>query len=163
MVLLRCTQKLLLRLRRFEEPPPVRSTTRLGEWYGDLLRMGRRHALLFISERSRLPILMPVAAADRLRKAFPDAVCEALAALGIPPGAIDRERAEMREIAIGPTENRSLRGSLADFGFLARGYFLTSRYETLDQIARRLAETPLIAPFKGERPDDVTRKLFGVD
>jgi hypothetical protein len=35
-----------------------------------------RHSLLFISERSRLPVLLPVRQADRLRSAFPDTVCE---------------------------------------------------------------------------------------
>ncbi|MGH9159645.1 MAG: DUF6933 domain-containing protein [Vicinamibacteraceae bacterium] len=54
MVVLRCTQQLLVRLKQFDDPPPVESTTRLGDWCGNILRMGRRHALIFISERSRL-------------------------------------------------------------------------------------------------------------
>jgi hypothetical protein len=28
--------------------------TRLGDWYGNLIRMGKRHVLLFISERATL-------------------------------------------------------------------------------------------------------------
>ena len=51
MVVLRCTQRLLLRLKQFDDEPPVRSTTRLGDWYGNVLHMGRRHALIFLSER----------------------------------------------------------------------------------------------------------------
>ena len=123
--------------------------------------MGNRHALLFISERSRLPVLIPVRGASRLRAAFPDAVCHALAAVGVPADAVEEERMHMSEIALGKTSSRSLRGSLTDFSFLVRTRFITARHESLDQIARDLAETPLIAPFDGARPSAVTRKLFG--
>ena len=125
--------------------------------------MGNRHALLFISERSRLPVLIPVREANRLRAAFPDAVCQALAAVAVPADVGEQERFQMSEIAFRRTSSRSLRGSLADFSFLARTRFITSRHETLEQIARDLAETPLIAPFDGARPSAVTRKLFGVE
>jgi hypothetical protein len=70
----------------------------------------------------------------------------------------------MSEIAFGRTSSRNnLRGSLADLSFLARTRFITSQHETLEQIARDLPETPLIAPFDGARPSAVTRKLFGVE
>ncbi len=45
----RCSQQLLLRLKRFDEAAGIGSTTRLRDWYGTLIRMGRRHALLFIA------------------------------------------------------------------------------------------------------------------
>jgi hypothetical protein len=91
MVVLRCTQQLLLRLKRLDNPPPGASTTLLGDWYGNVIRMGRRHALLFISEHSRLPVPIPVRQANRLAVVFPDAVCAALAGVGVPQSAIDRE------------------------------------------------------------------------
>jgi len=91
MVVLRCTQQLLRRLKRFDDPPPDASTTLLGDWYGNVIRMGRRHALLFISEHSRLPVPIPVRQANRLAVVFPDAVCAALAGVGVPQSAIDRE------------------------------------------------------------------------
>lgn len=69
----------------------------------------------------------------------------------------------MQEITFGPTTSRSLLGSLTDFSFLARAEFITSRQETLDQIAGRPARTPLIAPFDGATPDDVTRRLFEME
>ena len=74
MVVLRCTRRLLMRLKYQDEDTPAESTTRLGDWYGTLIRMGRRHVLLFISERSRLPVLLPARDADRLGLAFPKAV-----------------------------------------------------------------------------------------
>jgi hypothetical protein len=163
MVVLRCTHQLLFRLKQFDDAPGVRSTTRLGDWYGSLLRMGNRHALLFISERSRLPVLMSVREANRLRRAFPEAVCKALASVGVPDHNVEEERRQMSEIAFAKTSSRSLRGSLTDFSFLARTRFISCRNETLEQIACDLAETPLVAPFDGARPSAITRKLFGIE
>jgi hypothetical protein len=77
MLVLRCTQRLLTRLKQAGEAPVEESTTRLGDWYGNILRIGRRQHLLFISERSRLPVLIPIREAKRLAAVFPDAVCEA--------------------------------------------------------------------------------------
>jgi hypothetical protein len=53
MVVLRCIQKLLARLKQRDNLPAIESTTRLGDWYGNILLIGRRQHLLFISERSR--------------------------------------------------------------------------------------------------------------
>lgn len=163
MVVLRCTRALLLRLKHVDAGPHDKSTTQLGAWYGTLLRFGRRHALLFISERSRLPVLMPVRDADRLAIAFPSAVSKMLAAVGVPDTAIEREHSLMSSIRFGPTRNRSLLGSLNDFSLLARMHFITNRKDPLDAIARELAEVPLILPFKGEHSTAVTRRILGVD
>jgi hypothetical protein len=160
MVVLRCTQQLLLRLKQFGDEPGVRSTTLLGDWYGNLIRMGNRHVLLFISEQSRLPVMIPVRQANRLRSSFADAVGQMLAAVGVPAEAIERERSEMSEIAFGRTQSRSLLGSLNDFSLMARMHFITSRNHPLERIARDLAETPLILPFGGAHPSAVTRKVL---
>jgi hypothetical protein len=61
MVVMRCTRQLLMRLKYPGEDSSAESTTRLGDWYGTLIRFGRRQVLLFISERSRLRVLLPVA------------------------------------------------------------------------------------------------------
>ena len=82
MVVLRCTRKLLVRLKRTEVCADAPSTTRLGDWYGNILRIGHRRHLLFISEHSRLPIVIPIREAKRLETIFPDTVCALLAAVG---------------------------------------------------------------------------------
>jgi hypothetical protein len=163
MVVLRCTQSLLLRLKQFDDAPDVRSTTKLGDWYGNLIWMGNRHVLLFISERSRLPIMIPVREANRLRSSFPDAVCHMLAAVGVPAETIERERQEMSEIAFGRTQSRSLLGSLNDFSMMARMHFITRRTDPLERIARELAETPLILPFDGAHPSAMTRRVLNAE
>jgi hypothetical protein len=159
MVVLRCTRQLLFRLKQFDEEPSARSTTRLGDWYGNIIRMGRRHALIFISERSRLPILIPIRQANRLRTVFPDAVCQMLAAVGVSAADIEDERRRMSEMAYGRTKSRSLLGTLNDFSFGVRVHFITARHESLEDIARVLARTPIM-PLDGARPIDLTRGLF---
>ena len=161
-VVLRCTGRLLFRLKQYDDDPSEVSTTGLGDWYGNLLRVGRRHALLFIAERSRLPVLLPVQAADRLASALPAAVGDMLAAVGVPPGAIQQELAQMSPMYFGRTRSRSLLGSLTEFTRLAWFDFMTRRDVPLDVIARELAEVPLILPLKGEHASEVTRRLFGV-
>ena len=120
MVVLRCTQKLLVRLKQVGDLPPVESTTRLGDWYGNILRIGHRQSLLFISERSRLPVVLPITESKRLSTVLPDAVCERLAIVGVTAEDIADERARMSEIAFGRTRNRSLLGTLNDFVFVAQ-------------------------------------------
>src|SRR5262245_23443112 len=107
MVVLRCTRKLLTRLKRTDGSSDVASTTSLGDWYGNILRIGRRQHLLFISERSRLPIVIPIREAKQLETIFPDAACAGLAAVGIADESIADERSGMSKVAFGRTMNRS--------------------------------------------------------
>ena len=86
MVVLRCTQKLLVRLKQTGDLPLVESTTRLGDWYGNILRIGRCQHLLFISEGSRLAVVIPLREGKRLAEVFPDAVCEVLGQVGVAAG-----------------------------------------------------------------------------
>lgn len=162
MVVLRCTRQLLIRLKYPDEDTSAESTTRLGDWYGTLIRFGRQHVLLFISERSRLPILLPARDADRLALAFPKAVSEMLIGLGVPSAAVEQERSSMSLISIGPTRSRSLLGSLNEFALLVRADFITRGDRTLEDVARELAEVPLILPFKGDCASVVTRRVLGL-
>jgi hypothetical protein len=160
MVVLRCTQKLLVRLKQSDDLPPVESTTRLGDWYGNILRIGRRQLLLFISERSRLPVILPIQAARHLPDVFPDAVCERLEIVGVPAADIAAERSRMSEMAFGRTRSRSLLGTMNDFSFMAQvDDARRSEPESPEELMRFLARTPIM-PLDGARPIDLTLALF---
>jgi hypothetical protein len=160
MVVLRCTQKLLARLKRPEAAADVPSTTRLGDWYGNILKIGRRQHLLFISERSRLPVVIPIREAKHLETAFPEAVCDVLAAVGVGAADIAAERAKMSEIALGRTNNRSLLGTLNDFAFMAQhGNANRAEPESPEELMRFLARTPIL-PLNGASPIELTRAVF---
>jgi hypothetical protein len=76
---------------------------------------------------------------------------------------VEREQVEMSEVVFGRTRSRSLLGSLNDFSLMARVQFATRRTDSLERIARDLAETPLILPFDGADPSTVTRRIPGVE
>jgi len=154
------TQKLLERLKRVDDLPPVESTTRLGDWYGNILRIGHRQMLIFISERSRLPVIIPIREAKRVPTAFPEAVCAMLAVVGVSVTDIAEERSRMLEMTFGRTMNRSLLGTMNDFGFMAK-YVNAKRAEpeSPKELMRFLAQTPILS-LDGARPIDLTRALF---
>jgi hypothetical protein len=157
MVVLRCTQKLLVRLKQVGDLPPVESTTRLGDWYGNILRIGRRQHLLFISEGSRLPVVLPISESKRLTTAFPDAVCERLAIVGVA-----EERSRMSGITFGRTRNRSLLGTLNDFAFMVQSVDARrAEPESPEELMRFLSQTPIL-PLDGARPIELTRAAFGL-
>ena len=160
MVVLRCIQKLLARLKQADNLATVESTTRLGDWYGNILQLGRRQHLLFISERSRLPVVIPIREGKHLPSVLPDAVCEVLAHVGIAAEDIADERSRMSEIAFGRTRNRSLLGTLNDFAFMAQvGNARRPEPETQDELMRFLAQTPIL-PLDGASPIELTRAVF---
>jgi len=107
-------------LKRTDVSADTESTTRLGDWYGNILRIGRQEYLLFISERSRLPVVIPIREKRRLATIFLDAVCAALSAIGVASNDIADERSRMSAIAFGKTRNRSLLGTLNDFAFITQ-------------------------------------------
>ena len=161
MVVLRCTQKLLVRLKQIDGLSPVESTTRLGDWYGNVLQIGRRQHLLFISERSRLPVVIPIHEAKQLGTVFPDAVCERLAIVGVAAEDIADERAQMLEIAFGRTRNRSLLGTLNDFAFMAQSVGTRrTEPESPEELMRFLSQTPIL-PLGGASPIELTGAAFG--
>jgi hypothetical protein len=160
MVVLRCTQKLLVRLKRADVSPGQESTTRLGDWYGNILRIGRQQHLLFISEHSRLPVIIPIREARRLETIFSDAVCAALSAVGVVSDDIADERSRMSAITFGKTRNRSLLGTLNDFAFMAQyGNGQQQEPERPEDLMRFLARTPIL-PLAGANPIELTRAAF---
>jgi len=160
-IVLRCTRQLLARLKQADDLPPLESTTRLGDWYGNTLRIGRRQTLIFISERSRLPVLIPIRDANRLPSVFPDAVCQMLALVGVPAVDIADERSRMSEVSFGRTRSRSLLGTLNDFSFMiGASPSRPAKEQSLEEIARFLARTPIM-PLDGARPIELTRGIFG--
>lgn len=83
-----------------------------------------------------------------------------LAFVGVSADDIAEERSRMSEMAFGQTRNRSLLGTLNDFSLTTRIQFVTARDESVEDIARDLAETPIL-PLEGASPIHLTRRVFG--
>src|SRR5262249_49238110 len=109
----------------------------------------------------RLPVIVPIRDAKWLRAAFPDAVCDRLAAVGIAPRDIADERARMSNITVGRTMNRSLLGTLNDFAFMAQSIDARrTEPESPEELMASLSQTPILAR-DGESPIALTRVVFG--
>ena len=157
MVTIRCTQKLLRRLRLTEDTPA--STTVLGDWYANILFSRPQHLVLCVSERTLLPVVLPAKGIETLAQRLSVAVGEVLLQLGVSPGLIQRERDEMRNFTFGRTQNRRVLGSLNDFMFLLAHYSKARPDATLTEHALHLARTPC-TPIGHSSPDRVTSELF---
>jgi len=121
-VVLRCTKKLLARTGPAAEVVPP-STTRLGDWYANLLYTRQGQLILCAAERTLLPVLVPARDAKSLPQRLAHAAGQILAAIGVPPALIEAELKEMADVSIARTANRQVLGSMNDFAFVA-GYDL---------------------------------------
>lgn len=159
MVTLRCTRKLQKKLRACEVPEIGPSTTVLGDWYGDLLFTRHARLLVFVSEQSRLAVLLHARDFPSLEERFRAAVVGLLRHLGVSEEAIRREEVAMAEIVYAPTRNRSLIGTLNDY-FRALPLMIEDRPTmTLTQYALSLSKR-LCGPMNYDRPRDVTLRLM---
>jgi len=115
---LRCTQKLLHAigspriLPRGETQP-----TLLGDWYANLLRVGRQQALLFTNEATLYAVAVlgvrRAACAD-LPQCFRDHLQQTLAEERLLPGLLDALLVEYRDVTLARTASRSVLGSMND-------------------------------------------------
>ncbi len=156
MVRLRCTQRVLDRFDLKPSPVVAYSTTLLGDWYANLLNVGRARWVLCVSERALLPVILPARKVD-----FPSTLSTSLqavlAGLGVPPPAINPEVGEMELIEVDRTRSRRVLGVMNDFSILA-GVWLHDGAAPVDA-ALKVAESPT-KPLDYDSPGRVTRSLF---
>jgi hypothetical protein len=154
---LRCTKRLLKHLGltpRLEDSTP---TTRLGDWYGNLIFTPEGPIALFASERSLLPVIVPASPVAAVFPWFLEATAGMLQAVGVPESAVRTEFREMSDILIGRTRNRRILGSMNDFMTLIDANW--DHETTLQGVALRVAKAPC-GPIGMESPARFTRDLF---
>ena len=142
MMVLRCTAKLQKRLRLPKLGDQGPSTTALGDWYGNVFHVGRQPMLILTSEKSLLSVVLPARELDALQATFSKALMKLLLRIGIPAVAVERELAQMNEIAYGPTRNRSVLGTMNDAVMIIK-YVARDRPELcLKDFEDDIAKTP---------------------
>jgi hypothetical protein len=167
LVTLRCTKKLLGRLRVPEPiaavPPstPVASTTALGDWYATLVFARPKRLVLCVSERSRLAVVMEAAPLTSLAARFRPALREVLQALGVSEAAITREEAEMSSSCFGPTQSRSILGTMNEYVRMLEVLEDDPEAQTLLEKSLFLSRI-ICSPLQWRHPDEVTRELLEV-
>jgi hypothetical protein len=156
MLTLRCTKKLLDRMRLIPDPSPPASTGRLGDWYAHYVIVHRQHVILAVSERTLLPVVLSAVPISTVVPRFLESVHDVLRALGIPDAEVENEVKEMRDVTVGKTESRSVLGSVNDFGRLLEAYLEGRSYLGA---ALKLAEAPC-KPIGWASPGQMTREVL---
>ena len=160
MMTLRCTQRLLARLPATLDADVTPPTTTLGDWYASPLYIGPVRWVLCASERSLLPVILPLKPAKSLPDRLPDAAGLLLDALGIAGATIEREWAAMSPCRIGRTQNRAVVGSVNELVQQARAYLQYPPAGDLVTIMLLLSEMPC-GMLGHDAPDRRTRSLLG--
>jgi hypothetical protein len=158
MFAIECTQRLLDQLDRLPSGPGAGgpTTTRLGDWCANVIQLRGRRAVLVVSMRSLLPVLVPLVPTQELLPAVCVATANVLARIGACSDEIDRELREMQEVALTRTTSRRVLGSMTDFAWLADAH---ERGTDLVEIALKLAEAPC-RPIGMRSPRRVARELL---
>lgn len=161
MFTLRCTKKLLTRMKVKPDLQPPPSTTKLGDWYADVLNMDRERLVLCVSERTLLPVVVPaIGAGIDLNAKLARGLRETLEALGAPKAAIDAEVNELLEVTIAKTASRVVLGSMNDFQFMVRHIRRQDPAASLLDLGLKLSDTPC-SPIDGWPTDAALAALSG--
>jgi hypothetical protein len=140
MLALRCTQKLLKRMK-LKPVEAAASSTVLGDWYANTISLPRRrHAVILCAERSLLPLVVTAGSFSTLLVQFREGASTLLRDIGVDETGILQELDAMADLVVTKTDNRSVVGVMNDYVRLAAG-----RDEALRQLSLRLAETPIFA------------------
>lgn len=161
MVCLRCTAKLLKRLKLDKKPlgEPGPSTTALGDWYANVIYLGRQPLVLAVSERSLLSLLMPARGLNQLSGHLMRTLVEKLQRMGVPETTIRQEISRMDQIIYARTASRSVLGSMNDFTDMVKfTHHVRTDWDLRDWMDY-LAEVPC-KPIGYKYPSEIARALL---
>jgi len=113
--------------------------------------------VLFVSDRSLLPVLIAAKPAETIVPRFVEALGAILRRLDVPADVVSAELANMAEVRIDRTSSRRILGSMTDFAWLLDSYLTPGG--SLEDAALRLAEAPC-GPIGMQSPDDVAPRLL---
>src|SRR5438132_4389365 len=105
MFTLRCTARLRKRLGMTQDAPPTPPSTKLGDWYAQLL-FTRPQLVLCVSERTLLPVVIAASDGSRLVQRLREAVGQMLRVLAVAEAAVAAEEDAMLDAVIGKTTSR---------------------------------------------------------
>ena len=157
MLVVRCTAKLLESLKVTPDRAAPASTALLGDWYANLVNLGRHRFTLCVSEKTLLPVVLEGASGKHFAGRLTAEIARVLALLGVDDRLVQAELAAMREVTYAATASRKVLGSMNDFWNLLEGYWGPGA--DLSQVALRIAEAPC-GPLGMASPERVTRQLF---
>ena len=108
MFTLRCTRALLKRIREKPNPSPPPPTTKLGNWYANILYTRPKQLILCVSERTLLPLLIEAAGISPIDARIREALTQMLQSLGVSDDKIEAELLAMADMAVSTTASRTI-------------------------------------------------------
>jgi hypothetical protein len=122
MPLIRCTRKLLTEIgAQVASSAELAQPALLGDWFANLIRIGRRKCVIFTSEQTLLTFLVvgPGRASVRdYATLFRSGLRRLLENEGFAAIDIDRVVGQYQQVNLAPTNDRSVLGSLGQIAYL---------------------------------------------
>ena len=159
MVILRCTKKLLNRLRVDLVAEEQFSSNLLGAWYANVFIVERKPYVICTNERSFLSVIVPFKESATIAQRFQIAVHDLFRTISIPESAIERELREMSIVKFGRTENRNLLGNMKELTLSAQTSMWVHPEEGLPKLAVYLSGY-LIGPAPYRVPKELAHRLL---
>ncbi len=163
MVVLRCTVKLLKRLKMEKNPlkDPGPSTTALGDWYANVVYVERQPLVLAVSEKSLLPLLIHARKLDQLPGRLMRTLVERLQRMGLPETVMRQEITRMDPFSYGKTASRSVLGTMNEFTFMLKctssNYPDLNLVDMMDWLSNTLC-SPLGLQYPAEKAEELLRE-----
>ena len=142
---LRCTRKLLQRIKGEHFERSVPTTTALGDWYANVIPVPFGELLLFVNERSLLMAAIP---GEDVRYILPQLrlrVENLLKRFNVPNHLVIAELRNMDNVQITKTSSRSVLGSMNDIAFnlqIMVEYDETGTIQNLGELELKLNSMP---------------------
>jgi hypothetical protein len=157
---LRCTQKILGRMKSASAPIEQRPDNALGDWYANPLNFGRLRFELCVAERTLLPAILPARHIRLLPDRLPTFVEASLTMIGVSRMIAAAEAERMRPMTIGPTRSRVVLGVMNEMAFAAQLFFDRHYPEYgLKHASLHLAEG-IYSPIGYSTPAETTIRLL---
>ena len=138
----------------------IATTTRLGDWYANLLFLRKQHLILCTSERALLSVIVPAKNLDTLPVRLRNAVESLFQALCLPPQGVAEELEQMSQLVVGKTANRSVLGTMNDIVHHCRWHAANRVSLDLRRLELELAGMPA-EPLEFAFPRDQAARLLG--
>lgn len=146
MTLLRCSAQLLRYIAPAVGPEPSGPPPgRLGDWYARIVATRRQKLVLCTNERSFLSVVVPLTPQERLLDRFVMAARHRIDQIDAPVAVRTRERDALADIHIGRCTNRSVIGTMNQFGYAIGDWRDDHASPDLEALGQWLCDTPCSA------------------
>ena len=142
MIALRCTRRLLSRLRAGLPTDEIAASGKLGDWYANVVATRPRVLALCTNERTLLSVVVPIAPGAAFLHRFRVAALERIRQIPVPASLRLAETGAFTDLRLHRTCSRSVLASMNQFGFSADAWLHDRPNGNLEELGLWLCDTP---------------------